>query len=148
MHRAHGWPRWQPRPALRNTSDGSIDIYQHRVSHDGLLAKEPSLAVDSGLVISRDSAGGWVRGKVSGRILEPSADWARRIPSDALRLQLDGRVTIETDEHEIIYMSYSGRMHCDKQAAGRFRIREALKAGGAILLALPHSKPNRRNIPG
>ena len=89
-----------------------------------------------------------MRGKVSGRILEPSADWARRIPSDALRLQLDGRVTIETDEHEIIYMSYSGRMHCDKQAAGRFRIREALKAGGAILLALPHSKPNRRNIPG
>jgi hypothetical protein len=101
------------------------------------LPKEPSLAVDSGLVISRDSAGGWVRGKVSGRILEPSADWVRRIPSDALRLQLDARVTIETDEHEIIYMSYSGRMHCDRQAAGRFRNREALKADDCYLISAP-----------
>jgi len=101
------------------------------------LPKEPSLAVDSGLVISRDSPGGWVRGKVSGRILEPSADWVRRIPSDALRLQLDARVTIETDEHEIIYMSYSGRMYCDKQAAGRFRNREALKAGDCYLISAP-----------
>ena len=101
------------------------------------LPKEPSLAVDSGFVISRDSAGGWVRGKVSGRILEPSADWVRRIPSDALRRQLDARVTIETDEHEIIYMSYSGRMHCDRQAAGRFRNREALKADDCYLISAP-----------
>jgi hypothetical protein len=47
------------------------------------LPKEPSLAVDSSLVISHDPAGGWVRGKVSGRVREPSADWVRIIPSDA-----------------------------------------------------------------
>jgi hypothetical protein len=50
-----------------------------------------------------------VRGKVSGRVLDPSADWVRVMPSDVLRLRLDARVTIETDEHEIIYMSYNGR---------------------------------------
>jgi len=101
------------------------------------LPKEPSLAVDSGLVISRDSAGGWVRGKVSGRVLDPSADWVRIIPSDALRLQLDGRVIIETDEHEIIYMSYSGRMHCDKETAGRFRNGQAIKADDCYLISAP-----------
>lgn len=101
------------------------------------LPKESGLAVDPGLVISRDSAGGWVRGKVSGRILEPSADWVRVIPSDALRLQLDARVTIETDEHEIIYMSYNGRMHCDKQVAGRFRNRETLRADDCYLISAP-----------
>ena len=101
------------------------------------LPKEASLAVDSGLVISHDPAGGWVRGKVSGRVREPSADWVRIIPSAALRLQLDARVTIETDEHEIIYMSYNGRMHCDKETAGRFRNGEALKADDCYLISAP-----------
>lgn len=77
------------------------------------LPKEAALGVDSSLVISRDPAGGWVKGKVSGRILDPSADWVRILPSDTLRLRLDARVTIETDEHEIIYLSYNGRMHCE-----------------------------------
>src|SRR5215813_5187243 len=66
------------------------------------LPKEAALGVDPSLVISRDPAGGWVRGKVSGRVLDPSADWLRIIPSDALRLRLDAHVTIETDDHEII----------------------------------------------
>jgi hypothetical protein len=88
-------------------------------------------------VISRDPAGGWVRGKVSGRVLDPSADWVRIIPSDALRLRLDARVTIETDDHEIIYMSYNGRMHCAKETAERFRKGEALKAEDCYLMSAP-----------
>jgi hypothetical protein len=101
------------------------------------LPKEPSLVVDPGLVISRDPAGGWVRGKVSGKVLDPSADWIRVIPSDALRLRLDARVTIETEEHEIIYMSYNGRMHCDKETTDRFRNGEALKADDCYLISAP-----------
>src|SRR6266581_4998506 len=101
------------------------------------LPKAPGLTVDSGLVISRDPAGGWVRGKVSGRVLDPSADWVRIIPSDALRLRLDARVTIETGEHEIIYMSYNGRMHCDKETAGRFRNGQVLKADDCYLISSP-----------
>ena len=69
------------------------------------LPKDATLGVDSSLAISRDPEGGWVKGKVSGTILTPSADWVRIVPSDGLRLQLDGRVTIETEEHEIIYKS-------------------------------------------
>jgi hypothetical protein len=101
------------------------------------LPKDASLGVDPSLVISRDPAGGWVKGKVSGRILDPSADWVRIIPSDALKLRLDARVAIETDEHEIIYMSYSGRMHCDKETADRFRSGEALKADDCYLISAP-----------
>ena len=101
------------------------------------LPKEAALAVDPTLVISRDPAGGWIRGKVSGRVLDPSADWVRIIPSDTLRLRLDARVTIETDEHEIIYLSYNGRMHCDKETTDRFRKGEALKAGDCYLISAP-----------
>jgi hypothetical protein len=70
-------------------------------------------------------------------VLAPSGDWVRIIPSDALRLRLDARVTIETDEHEIIYMSYSGRMQCDKETADRFRKGAALKADECYLISAP-----------
>jgi Protein of unknown function (DUF3237) len=101
------------------------------------LPKDATLGVDSSLAISHDPEGGWVKGKVSGTILTPSADWVRIVPSDGLRLQLDGRVTIETEEHEIIYMSYNGRMHCDKETADRFRKGDALKGGDCYLVSAP-----------
>ena len=101
------------------------------------LPKDAALSVDPSLLISRDPAGGWVKGKVSGRVLDPSADWARITPSDALRIRLDARVTIETDEHDLIYMRYNGRMHCDKETADRFRKGEALKADDCYLISAP-----------
>ena len=101
------------------------------------LQKDATLSVDPSFAISRDSAGGWVRGKVGGRVLDPSADWVRVIPSDVLRLRLDARVTIETDEHDIIYMSYNGRMHWDKETTNRFRKGEALKADDCYLISAP-----------
>lgn len=101
------------------------------------IPKDPALAADSNLAISRDQTGGWIKGKVSGRILAPSADWVTRLPGDGLRLRLDARVTIETDEHEIIYMSYNGRMHCDKENTDRFRKGEVLKADDCYLISAP-----------
>jgi hypothetical protein len=100
------------------------------------LQKDAPLGVDSGLTISRDPSGS-VRGRVSGSILALSADWVRIIPSDGLRLQLDGRVAIETEEHEIVYMSYNGRMRCDKETADRFHRGETLKAGDCYLVSAP-----------
>lgn len=91
------------------------------------LPKEAALAVDSSLVISRDPAGGWVRGKVIAKVLDPSADWVRIVPSEELRLRLDARVIIETDEHEIIYLSYNGRMHCDKETTESVPQRRSIK---------------------
>jgi hypothetical protein len=65
------------------------------------IQKDPALAAASTLAISRDQTGGWIRGKVSGRIVDPSADWVTIVPSNAMQLRLDARVTIVTDEHEI-----------------------------------------------
>jgi hypothetical protein len=101
------------------------------------LLKDATLSVDPSFAISRDPAGGWVSGKVSGRVLDPSADWVRVIANDVLRLRLDARVTIETDEHEIIYISYNGRMHCDKETTDRFRRGEPLKADDCYLITAP-----------
>jgi hypothetical protein len=101
------------------------------------LKKDPALVVDSNHAISLDQSGGSVSGKVNGRILAPSADWVTRLPGDALLLGLDARVTIETSEHEIIYMTYGGRMRCDKENADRFRKRETLKAGDCYIVNAP-----------
>ena len=95
-----GTPAMADEPKVSITTEYLMTVY---------LPKEAALSVDPSLSISRDPAGGWVRGKVSGRVLDPSADWVRIIPSDALRLRLDARVTIETDDHELVYMSNNGR---------------------------------------
>jgi hypothetical protein len=90
-----GTPVMADEPTVSITTEYLMTMY---------LQKEAALSVSPSLSISRDPAEGWVRGKVSGRVLDPSADWVRIIPSDALRLRLDARVTIETDDHEIIYI--------------------------------------------
>jgi hypothetical protein len=101
------------------------------------IQKDPALAAASTLAISRDQTGGWIRGKVSGRIVDPSADWVTIVPSNAMQLRLDARVTIVTDEHEIIYMSYNGRMQCDKEYTDRFRRGELIKADDCYLISAP-----------
>jgi len=123
-----GTPAMADEPTVSITTEYLMTVY---------LPKEAALSVDPSLSISRDPAGGWVRGKVSGRVLDPSADWVRIIPSDALRLRLDARVTIETDDHEIIYMSYNGRMRCDTETTDRFRKGEALKVDDCYLISAP-----------
>ena len=123
-----GTPAMADEPTVSITTEYLMTVY---------LQKEAALSVDPSLSISRDPAGGWVRGKVSGRVLDPSADWVRIIPSDALRLRLDARVTIETDDHEIIYISYNGRMLCDKETTDRFRKGEALKVDDCYLISAP-----------
>ena len=64
-------------------------------------------AVDNNLVVVNILPGGWVKGpKISGKILPPGGDWIRVMPSGALRL--DVRLTIETDDGALIYMTYGG----------------------------------------
>jgi hypothetical protein len=101
------------------------------------ILKDPPLTAASNFVISRDRTGGWVKGKVTGRVLEPSVERVTVVPSDGLRLRLDAFVIIETEEHEFIYMSYNGRMHCDTDNAGRFRKGEALKADECYQITAP-----------
>lgn len=72
-------------------------------------------AIDNNTVIVNILPGGWVKGpKISGKILPPGGDWARVMPSGAIRL--DVRLTIETDDGALIYMTYSGVVVMSKEA--------------------------------
>lgn len=101
------------------------------------LKKTPVVAVDASHAISLESGGTVSGGRVSGKIVSPSADWVTGLPGDGLRAALDARVTIETDDHEIIAMSYNGRFYCDPVNADRYRKHELLKAGDCYIITAP-----------
>ena len=83
------------------------------------------VAVDSSLTIVNILPGGTVKGpKISGKILPPGGDWVRVMPSGALRL--DVRLTIETDDGALIYMTYGGVVVGSKETG------EALARGDVL----------------
>lgn len=83
------------------------------------------VALDNTLTIVSIQPGGTVQGpKISGKILPPAGDWVRVMPSGALRL--DVRLTIETDDGALIYMTYGGVAVWSKEAG------EALARGEVL----------------
>lgn len=72
-------------------------------------------AIDGNLVVVNILPGGWVKGPgISGKILPPGGDWIRVMPSGVLRL--DVRLTIETDDGALVYMTYGGVVVMSKEA--------------------------------
>ena len=100
------------------------------------LMKNPVVGVDATHAISLET-GGTVSGRVRGKIVAPSADWVTVLPGDGLRAALDARVAIETDDHEIIGMTYNGRFYCDPANADRYRKHELLHAGDCYIITAP-----------
>ncbi len=83
------------------------------------------VAVDNALTIVNILPGGTVRGpKISARVLAPGGDWVRTMPSGALRL--DVRLTLETDDGALIYMTYGGVVVGSKETS------EALARGEVL----------------
>lgn len=63
--------------------------------------------IDGTTVVVNVPPGGWVKGpRLSGRIIAPTGDWVRIMPSGVARL--DVRLVIETDDGAHIYMTYNG----------------------------------------
>ncbi|EPG75444.1 PF11578 family protein [Leptospira fainei serovar Hurstbridge str. BUT 6] len=63
--------------------------------------------IDSSLRIHRSSSDGRVHGpKISGTIVQPTADWLRICPDGTMRV--DARVTIVTNDEAAIFVSYNG----------------------------------------
>ena len=84
------------------------------MSVHALLA--PPQAVDQSLLIVGIPAGGWVEGpRIKGKIIGTSGDWLRVMLSGILRL--DVRMTIQTDDSELIFTSYNGVIQCSKSRA-------------------------------
>jgi adenine-specific DNA methylase len=70
-------------------------------------------------------SGGEVSGpKINGKIISPSADWARTMPSGNQRM--DVRALIKTNDGQLIYVSYNGVIRCSKE------INDRLDKGGFV----------------
>jgi uncharacterized protein DUF3237 len=97
---------------------------------------DPPKAIDSGLVIYKVRAGGWVAGpKIIGKLISPTADWLTIMPSGVSRF--DARGAIETDDGELIYLHFGGVVHFDERAGHRLSRGEILKAGDFYSITTP-----------
>lgn len=97
---------------------------------------DPPKPVDSNLVIYHVRTGGWVAGpKIRGRLIAPTADWLRMMPSGVSRF--DARGLIETDDGELISLSFGGVMHVEPQIAERLSRGEILKAEDCYSITTP-----------
>jgi hypothetical protein len=79
---------------------------------------------------------GWVKGpRIKGRIMPPSGDSLSNMGNGVNRL--DVRLTIQTDDDQIIYVSYNGIMQCQKEVFDRFVKGEMLRTGDCYFVTAP-----------
>jgi len=104
---------------------------------------EAGQVVDAGMVIFNSSTG-WVEGlRIKGKLVPPGGDWGHRLPSGVFRLDVRG--TIQTDDGEIIFISYNGISQCAKENAERLSKGELIKSADCYFLAAPtfETKPEK-----
>ena len=95
---------------------------------------EPHVIDDTLRVVSHPS--GWVEGpRIKGKIVPPSGDWLRTAPNGLNRL--DVRLTIQTDDDQIIYVSYNGIFQCAPEVFARYLKGALLKAGDCYFVTGP-----------
>ena len=79
---------------------------------------------------------GWVEGpQIKGKIIPPSSDTLRNMGNGVSRL--DVRLTIQTDDDQIIYVSYNGIRRCSKEARARLEQGEMLQASDCYFITAP-----------
>jgi hypothetical protein len=79
---------------------------------------------------------GWVEGpQIKGKIIPPSSDTLRNMGNGVNRL--DVRLTIQTDDNQIIYVSYNGISHCPNEARARFERGEMLQTSDCYFITAP-----------
>ena len=79
---------------------------------------------------------GWVEGpKIKGKIIPPSSDTLRNMGNGVFRL--DVRLTIQTDDDQIVYVSYNGVSHCPKEVRDRFLRGELLRTDDCYFITAP-----------
>lgn len=79
---------------------------------------------------------GWVEGSpIKGKIILPSSDTLRDMGNGVFRL--DVRLTIQTDDDQIIYVLYNGTSHCPREARDRFLRGELLRTDDCYFITAP-----------
>jgi hypothetical protein len=94
----------------------------------------PQIADANLLIINAPT--GWVEGpRIKGKIVPPSGDWGRILPGGVFRVDVRG--TIQTDDGEMIFVSYNGARLCPKETQERFVKGEVLKAEECYFITAP-----------
>jgi hypothetical protein len=96
---------------------------------------DPPQIADGNLLIFNVTAGSIEGPRIKGKILPPSADWRRIMPGGVFRPDI--RATIQTDDGELIFVSYNGARLCPKETQERFVKGEVLKADECYFLIAP-----------
>ena len=96
---------------------------------------EPAQPAGSRVIVNVP-AGGTVRGpKINGTIVPPSGDWLIVMPDGSRRV--DVRVTIKTDDGEIILVTYSGAINSSKEVRDRFNNGEVITSKDEYFIVAP-----------
>jgi hypothetical protein len=96
---------------------------------------EPAQVIDSSRV-AVNVPGGVVEGpRIKGKILPPAGDWGYILPSGVFRL--DVRATIQTDDGEIIYISYNGIWQRSKEVNDKFNNGETITSADCYFFSAP-----------
>jgi hypothetical protein len=83
-----------------------------------------------------DIPGGWVEGpRIKGKIIPPSGDWFRPLASGIGRIGV--RLIVQTDDNEIIYVSYNGIQQCSKESDDKLSRGELLKTDDCYFIVAP-----------
>ena len=92
--------------------------------------------IDPSLSIFNVPLGGSVEGpKIKGKIVAPTGDWLRTMPSGVRRL--DVRLTIRTDDDQLVYVSYNGIIQCSKEHLDRLGKGEVIKTDDCYFITAP-----------
>jgi Protein of unknown function (DUF3237) len=79
---------------------------------------------------------GWVEGpQIKGKIIPPSGDTLKNMGNGVFRL--DVRLTIQTDDEQIIFVSYNGISNCPKEARERFLKGQILRMNDCYFITAP-----------
>jgi len=98
--------------------------------------ERPMSAADNLKIWNIRSEGSWLAGPgIKARIVNPAGDWARITPAGQIRI--DVRLTLETDDSQIIYVSYNGVVQMNAEALGRVMRGEMITAGDAYFVVAP-----------
>ncbi len=73
--------------------------------------------------------------KIKGNISPPSSDSLRNLGNGIFRL--DVRLTIQTEDDQIVFVTYSGISNCPKEARERFLRGEMLHSGDCYFITAP-----------
>lgn len=98
---------------------------------------DPPLFINDQLRIANvRSEGSWVEGpQIRAKVISPSGDWPR-IGSTG-ELHLDVRVTLQTEDKDLIFMSYRGTVVYPKEINERLTRGETLAAGDCYWMTAP-----------